>query len=121
MQYTVSHHGDEPRDMVTATLDRFDELPDWDELTDDEQDRILEQCICDDYLCKLIVIGETLYELSDAVDEDLDGDHVVDSELFRAAEWVRSAIAVYVAGRVSEMVHVSGYEPEDVMQEVEQR
>lgn len=115
MQYTLSHRGDEPRTTIEHVLDAYDALPDWAALEGDEKDLLLDELIQDDYLGRLIVMREAAYSQSEAVDQDLTGADVVEREMFRAAEWLRSTSHVYVAERIAQLLDLEEPEPGDVV------
>lgn len=107
MEYTLTHHGDEPCSTIAHVLQAYDGFPSPDDVDDEDADQLYDLVVQDDYLSQLIVIRETLYDQANAIDEDLEGSDVIDRELFRAAEWVSSAIDVYVAAMIVEVIGVA--------------
>jgi hypothetical protein len=118
MQYTLYHHSDEPGETIEYVLNAYETLPDWDSLVDGERDVLLDELLEDDYLGRLIVMREAAYSQSESVDQDLAAAFVIEREMFRAAEWLRSTSHVYVAGRIAQLLDLEDPAPGDVLPEV---
>jgi hypothetical protein len=88
--------------VLKVVLGNADDRPDWEDLPTEARDELLEWAGQDDYLINLLVLREAAYDHSNELPDGLlDGTgDALESEMFRAAEWLDSAVRLYVRDRI---------------------
>lgn len=92
------------RNEISAAIDDKLALPDWTDLSKDDRQRLAEQLGENDTLLDLLVLRETVYEISKELDSEEPAESIIGQECFRAAEWIDVTFRLFIAHRTVEIL-----------------
>jgi hypothetical protein len=92
------------RGVIEAAVEKLIGLPDWDDLSDGEQQRLTEVIGQDDLFLDLLVLREATYDRSNQLEGDQPEEEILGSESFRAAEWLDATLRLFVGAQAVEIL-----------------